>query len=1640
MSRVLASIAVALSLARPIDLARAAETPLPSEVELRRGYFEWWVGDSLDAIERFETAARSSEQSSVDAAAAAWLEAATALLRTEPRLSAESHASPGMAPTEIPMDALRRWIAAGGAALDSLDDAGASHSFGVAADSLDAARRRYERLLRAEDPEALWSAWRDAGFGGVASLRNLEPYREAVASWMKSESDPTSLDAPLPRVEKDASTVECGAWPLWPPADPEALARAAFAEQACAAAEARLDSLDRARMLTVEAIERRRAYLLHGIEEAERVATEIERWSTVLDSLANLVGPLGDDLLAALREVAASARARAEHWQTISDSRHAIVTGLETFRSGGPARTRPRAAAIAAAADSMLATERAALASLDLLCRVLSDGRLDEWCDEFQQKDRPAVEARLARLRALASSERDRALALSRRLEAERRALDSSSPLAELDRRREEAVGFRDARRAALRLARREAEARAAERAIAALEPAVEAVDYGLACADYQRAVRDADGLGTDRELALANLSAFLVRWPKAQSRNDVRYRWADLQMQAARQHLRAGDLDSGDAANHEAVRALLSILDDEAPFPHRDAVLRELGLLGTESGDLASRRYLERLLAEYPDTRYAQEASLRLGEIAFDAKDWTQAVPHLQAAAEGSDPGMRAAALYKLGWSAYAIDRLDLAEEAFVRLLDSYEEGLASATRANLRDEAKDCLVRTLIRAGGAEAFARRFNPVGQRAYEARVLDDLATLLREHAAYRESAAAESLWIARYPLAPDALEHADRWLSDLASGNRSEEVIAVAASLAPAFLADGAWGRAQESDSLRRAGEQFARDAFQDAAYAHHARARVAADPSQYAAADRFYSVLLERWPADPAAMRWRYQAAEVAAQRGDLAGAASLYHEVARSDSSTLAPSARWAEIEVLDAWYARNAHTDADGIARGEPEIAKRWLGVVDDYWTWRRDRSHSAPDDTSATGGQRDADLLWREAEIAFAHEEPERAANAWARLAREHAADARADLALERRVALFEARKDRREAALACEERALRHADASRAEWRYRASSHFGDAGATDDALRVLDQIVRQDSTSALRTDAWLRGAELLEANGQPSSAAERLARFAATPAPTGESEAAARQGALRRAITLAEGDGRRDRGATWRRDYARRFSEDRDGALELLEPLVERELDDVATGRRLDELIGSEQSATNGYLALAGERGGSPKLSARLEYLRAEEARPAYEAIALRLPLAASVAARNRALEALLARYRACLDQGDPEWTRAASYRIGGALVAFGDALEASERPAELSAEDRAGYDEVIAEQAWGFFDRGEEVWRSLLADARDDSVDLGGWVERTQRALWPRLAKRYVHRPEGAFPRLETIDARARAARLEWDETHESGADSTATVWAPPADLAERANDPVLCSPWGARARQALSRTPSSAAALLGDLYASDDSTAAAGRWYDLSLELDPENAPARLAAAAVRHASGDWESARALLTPLSSADRSKDLRLLAVAALALVDEASGESERALRETDIVARDAEEIDDRELRAMALSAAVAVRLRSDDFDRALPWAENAAKLREGAIERNNLAIARLHQGRPADAREELLQARELDPRLPGPLYNLAIVESAYFLDLEAAQDWFEQYSRLATDDPDGLKQSLSVAREERAEVR
>ena len=986
-----------------------------------------------------------------------------------------------------------------------------------------------------------------------------------------------------------------------------------------------------------------------------------------------------------------------------------------------------------------------------------------------------------------------------------------------------------------------------------------EGIDYGLAASAYARSVKlsAADTLpvaadvhasepngpaasdvaadsasSRNRADAISRASIFLVDHPASLARGEMRFRLADLLISAARADFRdrmsvwlkaqsegrAGTLPVVDHA--QALTLYRHILAEDDSFPHRDAVLFNAGMLLADAGDPAAGGFFTRLIREFPASAYVQEVSLRLGDLAFDARHTDDGVADYQRAAAGSDPSLKAIALYKTGWAHYNADQFEAAAAAFRGVLDLYASDAHLSVQADIEHEAEQYFVYSLAAAGGADAYERQFPASGREpSYERRVLRAMGQHFRRYGELSRAVATDELYLRRWPADAAALEVAGRLAETQGRAERPLEERATRLRWAEDFAPGGSWAKAQSSDSLRTAGAEFARTAWRAEAFDHHKRARERGSFEEWRAALQGYETLLARWPADSASAVFELHAGEACAELGDYRSALAHYRIATDHGRDSVATRAAWQQVAVTDRWYESTRPAAVRGTARGPGSDSLAHAVITAAEWLLEREPKHPEA-----------ASLVWRECQLTLAHGWNDQALQQLERFARSFPTDARTPLAADERAGLYFSAGDFAAAETAFEqaltvarragvdslarraEKALPMCAYARAEaavaadstqherhaqlfeelakrWpefehapaaQYRAGLAWLAAGRTKEGVHALELLAERWPANPLAREAHLKSAEAWEAAGDRERAASAWLEFSQQHPDDSNADEA-----WLRAADLSDSAGLGSRADKLRAQYLKRWPNDQDAAFEILETLAHKELaalgPDTPLGTLLPAIVPAPKRGSRAaikapaagppsYLAQYMKRiaqkpsMASKPLLAEVRFRFGEEAFQRYGSLSLSQPLPRSIAAKQRQLDSVLVRYRRTVDMGVPEWAHAATYRIGEALVGFGEALEKSERPADLNGDDLKAYENVLLEQSVTFRDRGETVWTDLLQRSNGSVAD--AWTTRTRSALWARLGDRFLFQPEHEFPVVEGGGpGNARAAKPSRDSS-----------------------------------------------------------------------------------------------------------------------------------------------------------------------------------------------------------------------------------------------------------------------------------
>ncbi len=1335
----------------------------------------------------------------------------------------------GDADPDLRRDAL---LALAGADLDAARWEDARDRYERADAEWRALRDSLESRLEHDDYATLWNAWA----GDVSALAlDATDVRDRGASFASRAADLRGDATPDGAAEPALATRR--APPAGVPAPPPA--EWAEVERALRASEQAAEELERteaSRDAETARLADQRRYLGLGLDGAHAAEVASRSATARLDSLRARVRALEAQLQAVRDAAVARVESRVARVRAEIAALRPWPRGLKQLYLDGPDHVLATWAPEGyAGPDSVLAAEVALMDSTDTAAATLGADVPARIAESYARAWRPHVVTGIGRQDSLARSALAWSRALGASLDSSLAGAWSSETLRRLEALASGQVREADSLRGVAWATRTRVARTAVERAVAALDSSREVVDYGLAASAYARAVQlaptdsasaaptvlaggapktdEGDALSDSTSVAWrgraeGSLREFLQRWPRSFARGEMRFRLADLLLVDARQDFRAkmaaftqpGADEHGprtvpvmDASGSLALYR--QMLAEDADFPHLDAVRFDAGMILADAGEPDAYDMFDELVCRHPQSAYAQEAWLRMGDMRFDDRRFRDAIERYAHAAAGADPTLKVIALYKTGWAHYNEDRFDDAAAAFGDVLDLYGSSSRPAIQVDIEGEASAYLVYSMAGAGGASAYQAHFARVGAKPYEAKTLLALGEHFRQYGEIPRATAVDQLFLERFPDRAEALTAATRMVETYRHGNRGAEESAARLAMAPRFAPGSAWARSQASDSLRDAGERFAHDAWRYEAGRRHVAAREHGDPADARAAIALDDTLLAHWPGDAEADTIRLRAAEAAASVHDWREALRRSDDVASRTNAPLAPLAAWERVAVSDAWYESSRPTTAHGATGiGDSTLAR---GVIDSGDRLRHDFPAHA----------READVIWRQSQLALAHGWTDRALADLETIAHDHPTDARAPLAASERAevlmrggryadagaafatALELARhagadslaKRAEQAMPVCAYRAVeadvaadssahaKHAEGFEAVARrwpadalapvalYRAALARDAAGQPAQAARVARDLVQSHPDARVAREARLLLARSLEKDGDARGAAFAYAEFAQKHPDDESASAAWLKGAD---LFAASADSAR--ADSMRVAWVRRHPEDPETAMELLAAMAERELARCDAAHPVSSLLDpapvkgrprpEPRSRLAEYLRLAGAHRAavSRPLLAHVRFLQAEELQPAYANAKLTQPLRKSIAVRQRLLDSLLVRYRRCTDVGVPEWAHASAYRVGEALVAFGEALQQSERPADLKGDDLRAYADALIEQSRPFHDRGEGVWEDLLRRLPADTP-ADAWLDRARGGLWHGLANRFLFYPEADFPVMGRI-------------------------------------------------------------------------------------------------------------------------------------------------------------------------------------------------------------------------------------------------------------------------------------------------
>jgi tetratricopeptide (TPR) repeat protein len=1008
-------------------------------------------------------------------------------------------------------------------------------------------------------------------------------------------------------------------------------------------------------------------------------------------------------------------------------------------------------------------------------------------------------------------------------------------------------------------------------------------------------AVRPSEPVVADVALAARSYEDFLrIEHADPAMRAQALRRLGDLRLAEA-EALRAQDAaasTAADARTREAMAAYEQLLAEFPGGAGSDAALYQLARahesLG-EGGPALAR--LDALVAAHPESAYFDEAQFRRGETFFSAQRYAEAERAYAAVlARDGDSAFRQQALYKHGWALFKQSRDEESSASFLALLDGLlvEEGRLrpasglSRPEQELAADAMRALAITFAASEGPASLQAALDRHGVAAYESRLYRALGDLYVEKERYQDGAEAYRAFARRRPLDRDAPLLLVAATEAYAKGGFTSLVLDGKRQLVVEYGPRSAFWSAQGAD-LDPAVSAVVQASLLDLARHHHALAQKSGAAADRDAAVRWYRDYLDGFDDAPEAPATRLLLADLLFEGADFEAAAVEYERAAYAYAAN--PGASRAGYAALVAYAQAEAGAGeaqrpalrlraidsslrfADTFAEHPevPGVLTRTTKALFDAGD--RERAESVAQRVLALGARADAGqqlVAWTVlAHTYFDSARYAEAERAYGELAARLPADDALRPEITERLAASvyrqaEAKQAAGDVAGAVGEflRVASVAPASpvRATAEYDAATLLIGARQWNEAAGVLEAFRRNHPQHALQGEVTRKLAVAYLEGGRQREAAVELERVAAAPAEDPEVQRTAQWQAAELYAGLGDV-------AAARRAYAgyvARFPAPFEPAIEARHELagLAAKVGDAGDRQRwLEEIIAADAAAG----AARSDRSRYLAAGASLEIARPLDG--AARAVTLVAPLDRSLRAKKKALEAALGSYGRAADYGVAEVTTAATFAMADLYRHLGQALMASERPTDLSPEEREQYDLLLEEQAFPFEEKAIGIHEQNARRAADGVYDES--VRRSYAAL--------AEMKPGRYARLESLAGADAAAATPPEvaaqfvagrESLEAGRDAEARELLQAALALDPLNAAGLNRLGVAERRlgrfaearaayeRAIAADPASAAAernlaLLLDLYLADPAAALPHyeRWQGLAGDADAEAA-----------------------------------------------------------------------------------------------------------------------------------------------------------------------------------------------------
>jgi cellulose synthase operon protein C len=859
----------------------------------------------------------------------------------------------------------------------------------------------------------------------------------------------------------------------------------------------------------------------------------------------------------------------------------------------------------------------------------------------------------------------------------------------------------------------------------------------------------------------------FLDISPKAPQRSEAMRRIGDLEMDNA--DSQSADGKAAAAPDYKAAIARYQdFLKTYPNDPNNDRVLYQMARAYEQSGDIETAlKTLDRLVKDYPATKYMSEAQFRRGELLFTARNYVEAEKAYATVLKANDGSQfQDRALYMQGWSLYKQSRLEDSLRSFFGVLDlkvagragdspglESIQGLSRADRELIEDTFRVVSI-SLANLQGAESIPPFIDSPARKTYEFRVYEQLGDLYIKQERPKDAADTFGAYARRNPLGAQAPVMQARVIEIYEKTGFFNQALEAKKDYVAHYGRQSEF-RTANPDGWDKA-QPLVKTRLAELALYYHSVAQKTKSPASYQEAVRWYRELLASFPSDASAPQSNFLLAELLFEDSRFAEAAVEYEKTAygypkhpksadagygallcyaaqlKSAAAAAQPALRRASVA--------SALRFADAFP-GEPrdgpvlsDAAEKLYALHDNEQAGivaQRVIDLKPP----ATDAQRR--VAWTVlAYTAFdgaAFDIAEKAFGEAIKLTPQND-PARADLSEKQAASIYKQAEQARATGQTKEAAAsfarvgsVAPQSAVRATAQYDAAATLISLKDWDGAIKTLEDFRQRFPTNPLQGEVTKKLALAYTEKKNWAAAAGELERLSAS-----SKDPKIARDLLWQAAEYYDKAGSKAATVKAYERYVAQYPQPLEPAVEARYRLAKMAHDDGNTSR---------EATLMHDIFVADQNGGAARtdrtryLGATAALAMAEPVAASYRGVQLVEPLQRQLKLKKTKMEESLKAYEVAASYGVADVTTAATYRIASVYRDFGKALMASERPKNLSKAELEQYNVLLEEQAFPFEEKATELHEVNAHRAASGVYDK--WVQSSFEALKELRPVRY---------------------------------------------------------------------------------------------------------------------------------------------------------------------------------------------------------------------------------------------------------------------------------------------------------------